>query len=386
MSEHLILKNEINARFNHLTISVRLAQKAMGMETESIAFELTEQSDARRKLLRVEKQAMRDKQLNQRSHQSFVNSIREMLHGEIVERLEKRLEDPDELFHEVLGFDDRLPELLDLLSTKACSISHIERSAASMPWLYDELIKLINTPKYRRYDAKGKVVVVESLKVALSFLGVENLKMIIPSIALRRCLPQITDPFPEIKNKIQEAAIGTAMSCKRLAQVSDVDEYTTFILGMLHDLGKIVVVRLFFKLFDEVQREALIEAQNGRKRDEHLALGEIQPSDDFISRLIDQYSYPLSANFIEIMNFKRLFVATAMNEFAENKAVIHMTPFGKVLSQAVAYNRYRTLKLSKMISMDEAKEFLRQFHFPKGALSVLKNTDLRELDLETEDI
>jgi len=385
MSEHLILKKEINARFNHLTVSLRLAQKAMGMEPESIAFELTEQSDARRTLLRVEKQAIRDKELNQRSHQSFVNSIREMLHNEIITRLKERFKDPQALFHDVLGFDDRLPELLDLLSTKACSISKIESSAANMPWLYDELIKLINTPKYRRYDAKGKVVVVESLKVALSFLGIGNLKMIIPSIALRRCLPQITDPFPEIKNKIQEAAIGTAMSCKRIAQVSDVDEFTTFTLGMFHDLGKIVVIRLFFKTFDEVQREALIEAQDGRKRDEHLALGEIEPSDQFITNIIDQYSYPLNAKFFEIMGFKRLFVTDAMNEFSQNKAVIHMSPYAKVLAQAVAYNRYRTLKSNKMISMDEAKEYLRQFHFPKGALSVLKNTDLRELDLETDD-
>jgi HD-like signal output (HDOD) protein len=382
MTELAELKKDINSRFEHMTISIRLAQSAMGMEGKAIAFDKTEQGDARRKLLRVEKQAIRDKELNQRSHLNYVNSVREMLHTEVTKLLEERLTNHEQLFNEVLGFDGRLPELMDILAVKASSISRIEPSAANMPWLYDELMKLINTPKYRRIDARGKVMTVESLKVALSYLGIENLKMIIPSIALRRSLPQITDPFPEIKVRILEAAVGTAMSCKKLAQVSKVDENTCLALGLMHDLGKIVIVRLFFKLFDEVQRNALIEAQKERKRDEHMALGEIEPSDIFLLQLIEQYAYPLTAKLIEHMNFKRLYLNTAIKEFAEDKAVIHMTPIGKVLAQGVAYNRYRTLKQHKMISVEEAKEYLRQFHFPKGALALLKNTNLRELDVE----
>ncbi|GAA0858818.1 HDOD domain-containing protein [Aliiglaciecola litoralis] len=384
MTDHSQLKNEITSRFNHMTVSLRLAQRAMGLATESLTFEQTEQGDARRKLLRVEKQAIRDKALNERSHINFVNSIREMLHLEITKRLEEKLRNPDHLYYHVLGFDSRLPELLDLLSVRASSISRIEPIAASMPWLYDELIRLINTPKYRRMDNKGKVVNVDSLRVALSYLGIENLKMIIPSIALRRSLPQITDPFPEIKTRIFDAAIGTAMSCKKLASISELDEYTCFMLGFLHDIGKAVIVRLFFILFDEVQREAIAEAQNERKRDEHSALLEIEPSDEYLMGIIEQYGYALSAELVHKMRFKRLFVAAPMQEFAQQKALNEMSPLAKLLTQAVAYNRYRTLKQHRMISVDEAKDFLSQFHFPKGALSVLKTTDLRELDINMD--
>lgn len=379
------LKDDINQRFERLTLSLQNAQKEMGIEVEKIAFELTEQSDARRTLLRVEKQAIRDKELNQRSHASFVNGIRDMVHKEIHSRLQERLQDPESLFHDVLGFDHRLPEMLDMLSTKACSIAKLEPSAANMPWLYDELIKLINSPKYRRVDAKGKVVVVESLKVALSFLGIENLKMIVPSIAFKRCLPQITDPFPEIKTRLMEASVGTAMACKTIAKVSDLDEYQAVVMGLIHDIGKIVIVRLYFKLFDSVHKEATIEAEAERKRDEHLALGEITPSDDFLRLLIEEFAYPLSASFLEIMKFKRIAISAAMDEYAQDKAVTHMSPSGKLLAQGIAYNRYRTLKQNKMINMDEAKDFLRQFYFPKGALSALKTTDLRELDIDMEE-
>lgn len=385
MTDFLALKNDIHSRFDHLSLSLKLAQRQMGMESELIAFELTEQSDARRELLRVEKQAIRDKELNKRSHSSYVESIQNMVHDEVLSRMEVQLADPEKLFYEVLGFDPKLVELLDALSVKASSIAKIEPLAASMPWLYDELIKLINTPQYRKVDAKGRVVVVESLKVALSFLGIDNLKMIIPSIAFRRCLPQITDPFPEIKVRLQEASIGTAMSCKMLAKVSDLNSYNAFLIGLFHDFGKIVVVRLFFKNFEQVHREALIEAQNERKRDEHLALGEISPSETYLLKALSTHAYYLSAKFIGLMPFKRLALSEAINEFAENVAVNFMSPYAKVLAQGIAYNRYRMLKANKMISMEEAKDYLRQFYFPKGALSELKKTDLRNFDISLDE-
>ena len=386
MTELKALKDSIHSRFNHLTLSLGEAQLSMGMTPEgTVAYELTEQSDARRELLRVEKQAIRDKQLNQKSEQNYVNSIRELVHTEMYTRIKQRLVDENLIFNKVLGFDERMSPLLDLLSVKASSISKIEPAAANMPWLYDDLIKTVNMPKYRRTDARGKVVAVESLKVALSFLGIENLKMIVPSLAFRRWIPQITDPYPEIKNRLWEASVGTAMSCKKIAQLSKVDENHAFVLGLFHDVGKIIIVKLFFKLFDEVQREALIEAHNEKKREEHSALTQIQPSGQFLIQLIDELAYPLSARLIKKMQFRRIFIADAMAEYAQNQAVTFMSPMAKVLAQGIAYNRYRTLKHHKMINMDEAKEFLRQFYFPKGALSVLKATDLRHLDIKMDE-
>ncbi|GAA6184817.1 MULTISPECIES: HDOD domain-containing protein [Alteromonadaceae] len=381
MSELLALKNEINLRFDYLTISLKLAQQHMGAGTETKDVELPANSEAQRTLLQVEKQARHDKELNRRSHTNYVQDIQNMVHNEVIKRLEAQLEDTDKLFNEVLGFDHNLPALLDSLAAKSTSISKIEPIAAGMPWLYDELIRLINTPKYRRVDSNGKVVVVESLKTALSYLGVENIKMLIPSIAFRRCLPQITDPFPKIKVQMMDASIGTAMSCKKLAQLNKLDSYNAFLLGLFHDFGKIVIVRLFFKLFEQVHREAVLEAQNERKRDEHFALGEVVPSETFLLNALTTYGYSLSTELISRMPFKRLVFVEAMNEFANYKEIGEMSPFGKVLAQGEAYNRYRTLKSNKLISLDEAKIYLRQFCFPKGALGELKKTNLRDFDI-----
>ena len=254
-----------------------------------------------------------------------------------------------------------------------------------MPWFYDDLIRMVNMPKYRRTDAKGKVIAVETLRVALSYFGIENLKLVVPSLAFRRWIPQITDPYPEIKTRLWESALGTAITCKRIAEFSKVDPAHAFILGLFHDVGKMVVIRLYFRVFDEIQREALIEAHEARKREEHAALTKIEPSSDFLQHMLDLHARQLSSQLINKMGFKRVFIAPAIQEYADDITITKMCPLAVVLSQGKAYSNYRMLKANKLINMEEAKEYLRHFRMPAGALSALKTTDLRQLNLTLDD-
>ena len=100
---------------------------------------------------------------------------------------------------------------------------------------------------------------------------------------------------------------------------------------------------------------------------------------------MQEYADNVSAQLIRRMNMRRVFIANAMDEVANQTPVTHMSPMGKVLAQARAYNKYRMLKSFKLITMDEAKGYLRQFYMPAGALSVLKTTDLRHLNLQMDE-
>lgn len=386
MNEPQALRKTIEYRAEKLFLSLAEVQQHTGIAVEGVVtFDETEQNNARRELLRVEKQAIRDKELNRKSEESFINSIRDMVNDTLRERLVEALADEENLYNKIVGFDDNLPPLLDGLSVRASSISKIEPLAAAMPWLYEDLIKMVNMPKYRRTDAKGKVVLVDSLRVALSFLGIENLKLVVPSLAFRRWVPQITDPYPDIKTRMWQHSLGTAMACRAIATFSKAEPGHAFTLGMLHDIGRIAIVRLYFRLFDAVQRDALVETHEAKKREENAALTKITPSGDFLIELLQEYAPQVSAKLIKRMPFKRIFIADAMSEVAEGKPITHMSPLGKTLAQARAYNFYRMLKGHKLISMDEAKGYLRQFYMPAGALSVLKTTDLRHLNLEIEE-
>jgi hypothetical protein len=380
------MQAKLKKRFNDLYLDSKIAQQNMLNEgAAKLSVIEQEQSKTARQLLTVEKQAIRERDLNTRMELNFLDSISEQLNQEVESRLTNELEDIDNIYSKVIGIDSSLPELLDAVSVKAATISKVEPLATELSWLYTDLLKFVNQPKYQRVDSKGKVVLVESLRVGLSFFGLDNLSMVITSLAFKRWLPQITDPYPQIKLRIWEEAIATANSCRQIATVSKVDPNHAFCLGVLQAVGKIAVTRLYFRLFEQVQREALIESEKYKKHDEHKALQKIQPSGEFLTFLIDKYSFDISAKMINKMNMKRVFINNAMQELQQNVAQSELSPLAKVLQQGNAYAKYRILKFHKLIDMQEAREFVRTMQMPKGSLELLKTTDVRALNLSVEE-
>lgn len=375
-------ENLIKQRFEALFLDVKTAQKILLNEDKpTLSVIEIEQSKTARSLLRVEKKAIREKDLNIKSDLSFLNNITDQINIEVGERLKDSIEDTDYLYSKIIGIDRSLPELLDLVGIKAATISKIEPLATELPWLFNDLMKFVNQPKYRRIDIKGKVVLAETMRVGLNFFGLENLIIILTSLAFKRSLPQITDPYPQIKLRIWEEALATAISCKQIASLVGVNQNHAFCLGMLQTMGKVVVSKLYFRLFESVLREALIETQNAQKHEEHSALTRVTPSGEFLNQLIDKYALDISAKLIDKMAMQRVFIANAMFEVANKEPTADLSPLALVLKQGKAYAQYRMLKGHKLIDLQQSKDFIRTLRMPKGSLEVLKTTDMRSLDL-----
>ena len=383
MTQHSTIQELFTQRYHDLFLDLRSAQANLqnGDKPTLSGIDL-EQSLTARSLLRVEKQAIREKDLNQKQAQNYLNENLVQVNIKVEQRLIEELKDTENLYRKVIGIEDTIPLLLDLLNVKAATTSRIEALAIELPWFCQDLLKLVNQPKYRRTDSKGKVILVDSLRAAINRFGIENLNPVVLSLAFRRWLPQITDPYPQIKNRIWEEALATSIISRKLASIHQVDENFAFSLGMLSLLGNIVVVRLYFRLFDTVQREALVEAQNQQQHELHAALTRLVPSGEFLNQLIDQFALPISASLINMMDMKRIFIANAMQEVASPEPLDELSPLALVLQQAKGYSRYRLLKMYNLVDMQEAKDFVRTLQLPQGALAILKTTDIRTLNLQ----
>ena len=379
------MEQQIAQRLNDLFIDIKIAQDNLAQEGQpkANAVEIEQQKTAR-KLLTVEKQAIRERDLNQKMEINFLLSVSEQIDEEVELRMQPFLEDTEHLYNKVVGIDEDLPELLDAASVKAASISKAEPIASNISWLYNDLLKLVNQPKYQRTNSKGKVILVDSMRAGLGFFGIENLSMIVTSLAFKRWLPQITDPFPDIKHRIWEEALGTAISCKQIASISNINPQHAFCLGMLQALGKIVVTRLYFRIFEQVQQEALNETEKKRQHEEHKALQRVSPSGNFLVGLVNQYAFDASTRLVKHMNLQRIPILHAMLELNSDAPPQELSAMAKLLKQGQTYAQYRMLKRHKLITLEQSKELIRSAQMPKGSLELLKLTDLRSLGLTAE--
>ena len=382
MNTHKDVEGLIKQRYEALFLDIKTAQESAFNEGKPVLSVIEiEQSKTARSLLHVEKQAIREKDLNSKSDLSFLNTITKQVDTEVEKRLEESLKDTDYLYKKIMGIDSSLPNLLDLVGLKVATISKIEPVASELPWLFSDLMKFVNQSKYQRVDNKGKIVLVETMRVGLNFFGIENLIIVLTSLAFKRSLPQITEPYPMIKLRIWEDALAVAISCKQIASLVGVNQNHAFCLGMIQAMGKVVVSKLYFRLFETVLREALVETQDSQKHEEHAALTRITPSGPFLNHLIDKYALGVSARLIDKMAMKRVFIANAMFEVANNKPAADISPLALVLKQGKAYAQYRILKRYKLIDVEQSKAFIRTLGMPAGALELLKATDIRSLDL-----
>jgi hypothetical protein len=222
------------------------------------------------------------------------------------------------------------------------------------------------------------------MRAGLGFFGIENLSMIVTSLAFKRWLPQITDPFPDVKHRIWEEALGTAISCKQIASISNINPQHAFCLGMLQALGKIVVTRLYFRIFEQVQQEALNETEKKRQHEEHKALQRVSPSGNFLVGLVNQYAFDASTRLVKHMNLQRIPILHAMLELNSDAPPQELSAMAKLLKQGQTYAQYRMLKRHKLITLEQSKELIRSAQMPKGSLELLKLTDLRSLGLTAE--
>lgn len=382
MSEKQNIRTEIDNRYYHLLMGLQTGQQAAGIEVEGkVKAEQSEQYNARRKLLEVERIAVRDKELNARSKQNYLDDISSIVHDEVCHRMQQRIDNIEDLSTNILGIDDGLGAVYDSLAIKAASIAKTEPLIADIPWLTKELMDIANSPKYRKTDRLGKVVKFENLRMALSFFGIENLKLLIPSLTVQRWIPKVTDPYPAFKQKVWEHIVATALSCQKIAEFSKVDPFHAYLLGAYHELGKLAVSKMFFKFFDRVQQEAIMEAHKEQKRDEHAALQEVKIDPDVWLAVMWNQSYDISAKALLHMNMKRVYIANAMQEVADKVPLTEMSPIARVLDQGRCYASYRVLKSYKLINIDEAKDYLRTCRMPKGAVAALQKVDVRQVTL-----
>ncbi len=376
MTDPTSTKPSVDERFERLLISPSQIQKILGKQGPAeVRFDQSEQGDARRRLLDVEKIARESKRKQAQSEAAYVAKVNNELHDVLLSELTESLSYTSEVFQDTLQLTEEIGGLIDALSVRVASVSKLLPHAEALPWLYDDLMQIVNSPRFRRKDNKGKVIVVETMKTALSFLGIENLRVLLPSLILKRAMPQVTDPYPNIKVNLTRFAHATSVTARELAAFYSLNRDHAYIFSMFSFFGRCAIIRLYFRLFDMVHQHMLRETQQDKETSKFSALQQITPSPLFLITLQEELAYKVSADMFEHLLLKRLPIAGAMRECAENTELTDGS-LPKILKQASTYAQIRMLHRSKLVEFNEVKPILNAQSYPINALESLKSVDI----------
>lgn len=366
----------INQRATSLSISKEFAEQQCG-KISMAAQQGSEQQNRRRELLSVEVQAQQEKIIAEHGEEHFRKQIMQGFINQVRTKINSDFDNKEHLYHHILGIEDACPAILDILSARAASVNQIKTLASSLLWLTTDLVNLVNKPQYR----KRADVQVTDAKLALSYIGLDNLKLVMPTFTLKHWLPVSTAPYGLMKRKLWNDSLSIALASSVLAKASGIDEFTAFTTGMLSNIGRLAVTRCYLTTFTEMHKKELRKAIDIKDKRLHNALLNMEVSKELLLEQLLMRSAQLSADLVEKMSFKRLNITEPMFDLAFAESIDKMHPIAQLVAKAKVYVTYRSLENEEFIDKDETKALLSTVKLTKDEIILLKKSDIDHIKL-----
>jgi hypothetical protein len=360
-----------------LSISKEFAEQRHG-KVNLVDFQGSEQENRRRELLSVEVKAQQEKIVAAHGEEHFKKQVMATFFAQVNKQVNDEFDNKAYLYNSVLSIEDAAPTILELLSLRATSINKIKPLATSLPWLANDLINLVNKPQYR----KRADVQVNDAKLALSYIGLDNLKLVMPTFILKHWLPVSTAPFSLMKRKLWNDSLSIALAASVLTENTGINSYTAFATGMLSNVGKLAITRCFLSTYNRMYKQELREAFEAKDKRLHNILTQIENPPELLLEQLILRSSKLSAELIELMNFDRLHITEAMFDLAYAETIEKMSPVAQIVTKAKVYVTYRNLAKENLIDDEAATLLLKSAKLTKAEISLLRKSDIDHIKLK----
>ncbi len=372
--------NENVSPIYHRAISLTLGKEFAEHKNAPISLipkQNSEQENRRRELLDVEEQAKEDRIIKEHGKSHFKTQMMSKFYSQVTAQVNNEFDNKENLYANILHIEDAAPSIMEILSVKAASIKRISPLVKSLPWLADELIALVNKPQYR----KRADVQVNDSNLALTYVGLENLKLVMPTFMLKHWLPTSTAPFALMKRKLWNDSLSIALASQALAKEQGLDPFTAFSAGMLSNIGLLAVTRCFLQTYNDLLKQELKTAYDARDKRLHDVLVEFEMSPDLLLEQLITRNSKIAADLVELMRLDRLAITEPLFDLAYTSDFNKMSKIAQIVVKAKAYIAFRSLAKEDLIDNDEAKTLLSSARVTPQEIALLKKTDIDHIKL-----
>nr|WP_136251414.1 HDOD domain-containing protein [Ningiella ruwaisensis] len=379
-----------NDRFEQMLLSLDEAIILSGQKTEAMKmFEDSEQAESRRKLLMVEELANKQREVAATAENNFMHQIESDFHRTLIPDLENRFNDIEDVFFNVLDFDHSIGKLLDILYTEACSISRLVACIENVEWLKKSIIKFVRQPKYRRVDSQGHPIILRTLQSALSFIGVESLRSLLPVLIAKNCMPPHSEFTPDLQKHLWLYTIGTGNIAKALAEKRKIKSHFGFNIGLLSTIGRSVIASLYLRSFDDKLRERIIDARKRNNPNQAKALSGLKPSHKYIMTLWRKHADNINAAVFAELNCRWLQIGIGFEDYTAIRSISYKSleeqnlhPLTKLLFNAQGYMQFKMMQTQKLMNKEASMLYLRNFGIKSDDVAIVTKINLTGIELK----
>ncbi len=137
--------------------------------------------------------------------------------------------------------------LLNMLDSRQVSMSDISKIIVVDPALTSRILKIANSPYYGMRNR------IDTIKLALVILGINEIKNVLLSISLFRTFTTNDDEFQFDSQTFWVHSMATAHFAKKLAKDFKLKSHgEDFTAGLIHDIGKLIIAQYFSEFLPDI--------------------------------------------------------------------------------------------------------------------------------------
>jgi hypothetical protein len=364
---------EIERRlYQHLIVG---KHKAAAMEDD--ANEKLEQ-DANK--LDIERKAIQLRLDKQAEAKAIYKAISAQLVDTVNNAVEHKLTNLDSLLASS-GIQDSQILLLDLLLEKDPNINRIRPIIASLPWLTRDLITLINSPASTHRRPKNSDVQVTDIKLILNYIGLENLRLLIPYFCIRNWLPSGHANLLWTTRKLWRYSMITAIAAQALAILHNRPTHISYTCALLYQLGTSVILSNSARLFEKYWGTWLREASGSRDKEVYDAVMATEfPAQQVFNQVID-HGHHLNWQLLEQLDFEQSSITKVLKELDQDYHFNELSIDASIVAKASCFAKIILLEEHQLLAPQERKVMLDYYEFSQQEVIRLKAQNYRKLDL-----
>ncbi|GGB47176.1 HDOD domain-containing protein [Shewanella inventionis] len=364
---------EIERRLYHQLI---VGKQPMSSMLDELNAEIEESANK----LDIERQALKlriEKQVQER--QIYLEVSTHLTHT-VNNTIEHQLAIP-QLIIDSSGITESQILLLDLLLSSDLNLNRLRPIIEDNSWLCRDLINLINSPSSRHRRPKNSDVQVTDIKLVLNYIGLENLRLLIPYFCLRNWLPSGNTNLLWITRKLWRYSIMSAIAAQALAVLHNKEPSLTYTCSLMYQFSTSIMLSQSGRIFDKTWGTWLREASHSRDKQVYDAIMATDFPAESIFEQVMQHAHTLNWKLLNLLKFEDSSMTRVLKELDHDYHFSELSADAAIVAKASCYAKVLLLEEQQLIDPQEKRIMFDYYEFSAQELLRLKAQNFRKLDL-----
>ena len=309
--------------------------------------------------------------------QSILNQFSQTVRNNI----EHQLAEPVYMLPNV-GITDVQVRLMEILQVGSPDINRVSKQVELLSWLIEELENVVNGSSFQHKKTKNSDVKVTDLKLIMSYIGMEKLKTLLPSLCAKNWLPKNDSSLALLRKKLWRYSSIMAATAGFMATKSKKNPIFFYISALLYALGISVIISKSFTIF-ELTKEKWLESSKAFEDEAgeiHEAIVEGEFPVEFIYEYVLDNAYILNWQLIELVHFEGSQQSRLLKELYSVGNFNELSDDASVLARASCFAKLLMLEESHRIRADERELLCNYYYITEEDLAELRKLSFNPFD------